>query len=428
MRVTERWLRAIAGLGASLLGCGGDDRCDPDAADTICTIAGSGEQSFGGDGGPATEAALYIPVDMTVAPDGEVWILDFNNYLVRAIDAAGTIRTVLGNGLVGDSPPMGVERVPALEAVFNHASDLVSRGDYLYLAAWHNSRIKRIRLSDMTLENFAGRGRRTYYDGDGGPALEASLDLPAAIAFAPDGNLTIMDQSNQVIRQVDGDGLIHTIVGRCIVDLDAPCSPGQQPVACPGSNKLTCGDPAMTCDHACNPGFTGDGGPALEARMAQPYGAAAEPAGRIAYDGAGNLIFVDSANHRIRKVDTAGVITTIAGSGASGPFGRGGYSGDDGPATAAHLNSPADLAIAPDGTIYFADTQNSCIRKIDPSGTISRVAGQCSPDRLAESFSGDGGSPLEAQLDRPYGLHLDGDKLYIADSYNNRIRVVNLPR
>src|SRR5688572_8605827 len=87
-----------AALGISLASCGGDGRCDPDAPGTICTIAGSGEQSFGGDLGPAVEAALYIPLDTAVSPDGEVWLLDFNNYFVRAIDAKGIIRTVIGNG------------------------------------------------------------------------------------------------------------------------------------------------------------------------------------------------------------------------------------------------------------------------------------------------------------------------------------------
>ncbi|HWU87468.1 MAG TPA: hypothetical protein VN253_09340 [Kofleriaceae bacterium] len=426
MRMTELWLYAAACLGGSLLGCGQGESCDLDAADTICTIAGSGEQSFAGDGGPATKAALYVPMDTAVSPDGELWILDFNNYVVRAIDARGNLRTVIGNGEVGDSPPTGTDRIPALDAVFNHTSDLLFHDGYLYLAAWHNSRVKRVRLSDMTMENFAGRGRRTYYDGDGGPALEASLDLPTAIAFDPSGNLAIMDQENQVIRQVDRSGAIRTIVGQCIVEDPNACGGASgQPTPCPNSNKLTCGDPATTCVRLCVPGFSGDGGPALEARMAQPFGAAIDPAGHIVYDPAGNLLFADTGNHRIRKVDTAGVITTIAGTDTSR---GGGYSGDDGLATEARLNGPRDLALAPDGTIYFTDTYNNCVRKIEPSGTIRRVAGTCSSDYADRGFAGDGGSPLDAKLNRPYGLDLVSDKLYIADSYNNRIRVVNLRR
>jgi DNA-binding beta-propeller fold protein YncE len=420
-----------AALGLPLAACGGGSRCDPDQPDVICTIAGSGVQDFAGDGGPATEAALYIPMDTAVSPDGEVWVLDFNNYVVRAIDADGVIRTVIGNGQVGDSPPPGVPSIPALEAFFNHTTDLIFQGDHLYLAAWHNSRIKRVRLSDMTLESYAGRGRRTYYDGDEGPALTASLDLPASLALDPAGNLVLMDQANQVLRMIDGAGVIHRIAGTCIANAEE-CLPGEQPAACStspkyaGSNKLACGNLDETCALNCTPGFSGDGGPALEARMAQPYGAQAEPAGHIAYDHAGNLLFADFDNHRIRKVDRAGVITTIAGTG-TGTGLRGGYSGDGGPATQAQLNGPHDLAIGPDDTIYFTDVYNNCVRQIDPAGIISTVVGRCGPDFAARGFDGEGGPPLEAKLDRPYGLDLVGKKLYVTDSYNNRVRALTLP-
>ncbi|HSK04483.1 MAG TPA: hypothetical protein VK932_24680 [Kofleriaceae bacterium] len=420
-----RSLALGAALASSLAACGGDDRCDPDAPDTICTIAGSGEQDFAGDGGPATEAALYIPVDTAVSPDGEVWVLDFNNYVVRAIDRQGKIRTVVGNGMLGDSPPDGVPSIPALEAAFNHTSDLLFHDGYLYLAAWHNARIKRVRLSDMMLENVAGRGRRLYYDGDGGPALTASLDLPSSIAIDPAGNLVIMDQGNQVIRRVDASGTIETIVGRCIADHD--CDPGDPIVACStlpqhaDSHRVACGNLSSTCNQLCYPGFAGDGGPAREARMAQPFGAATNPAGKLAYDPAGDLLFADSDNNRIRKVDAAGIITTIAGTGARG------YGGDGGPATEAQLDGPIDLAVAPDGTIYFTDHYNSCVRKIDPAGIIATAVGQCGLPVQERGFAGDGGPPLEAKLDRPFGIDLVGKKLYVSDSYNNRIRVVNLP-
>ena len=422
----SRWISLCLGaalaVGVSpLAACGGSDSCDPDASNTICTIAGNGEQGFNGERGPATEAALYVPQDTAVSPEGEVWLLDFNNYIVRAIDKNGNIHAVIGNGLVGDSPPPETPRMPALDATFNHTTDLFFHDGYLYLSAWHNSRVKRVRLSDMTIENFAGLGRRTYYDGDGGPALTASLDLPSSIALHPSGGIVIMDQANQVVRLVDAGGDIHRIAGKCVIDLDTQCAPGVQPAACPGSDKFACGDLATECVKPCTPGFSGDGGPALEARMGQPFGQAADPAGRIAYDHAGNLLFADSENNRIRKVDPAGIITTIAGTGV------GGYSGDGGPGTAAKINRPIDVAVGPDDTVYFTDVNNSCVRKIDPSGTISRVVGQCSSNPDDRGFSGDGGDPLEAKLDRPYGIDLVGKKLYVSDSYNNRIRVVNLP-
>lgn len=408
------------GLVPALAACG-ETPCDPDAPNTICTIAGSGEQGFNGENGPATQAAMYIPQDTAVSPDGEVWILDFNNYVVRAIGDDGILRTIIGNGRVGDSPDPGVPEMPAIDALFNHTSDLFFHDGYLYLAAWHNSRVKRVRLSDMMIENYAGAGKRLYFDGDGGPAILAALDLPSSIALDPGGNIVIMDQANQVIRKIDADGIIETIVGKCVVDLDAPCPAGEEPVTCPGSNKLACGNPGIECEKACTPSYGGDGGLAREARLGQPFGQAADPAGRLAYDHAGNLVFADTDNNRIRRVDPAGMITTIAGTGV------GGYAGDGGPADQAQINRPIDVEVGPDNTIYFTDVNNSCVRKIDPAGIISAVVGQCSSNLEDRGFSGDGGPPLEARLDRPYGIDLVGKKLYVSDSYNNRIRVVNLP-
>ena len=427
----------------SLTGCGGGDEgpCDPNEPNTICTIAGNGTQRWNTDFGPALEDGLYVPQDVAVAPDGEIWVLDFNNLVVRVIDKDGMIRRVIGNGEVGDDPDPGIPKMPAIEATFNHTSDLFFHDGYLYMAAWHNSRVKRVNLADMQLENFAGIGRRTFYDGDGGPALQASLDLPSSITLDPAGNIVIMDQANQVIRRINkSDGTIDRIAGMCIVDLDVPCAAGEQPRACgaatkavsgvngkavqylfPGSNKFACGNLETECEKPCTPGYSGDGGDALFARMAQPYGQAADPAGRLTYDVEGNLLFADSENNRIRKVDKNGIITTLAGTGVAG------YSGDGGPAALAKINRPIDIEVGEDGNVYFTDVDNSCIRKIDASGTISRVVGQCSANHKDRDFGGDGGNPLDAKLDRPYGIELVGKKMYVSDSYNNRIRVVNLP-
>ena len=402
-------------------GCSGDEPCDPEAPNTICTIAGNGEQGSNNvEGGPALQSALYIPQDTIVLPTGEVWVLDFNNYLVRSIDAAGAIRTVIGNGQLADAPPPGQDSILATNAGFNHTTNLFYHDGYVYLAAWHNSRIKRVRLSDGMMENYAGMGVRTKYTGDGGPAMDAALDLPSSIALTPDNQIAIMDQANQVVRKIDQDGIITRIAGKCVVD-ETPCAAGVAPVACADNNKFVCGDPATECLKACTPGFGGDGGSALEARMGQPFGQMADPAGRITFDTQGNLIFADTDNNRIRKVDTAGIITTLAGTGNAA------YSGDDGPATAADLFRPVDVAAAPDGTVYFTDVYNSCVRKVDPAGIISRVVGQCSDNPDDRGFAGDGGDPLQAKLDRPYGIDLVGNKLYVTDSYNNRVRVVNLP-
>ena len=282
----------------------------------------------------------------------------------------------------------------------------------------------------MLLENFAGLGVRTRYSGDGGPALMATVDLPNSVAIDADGNVAIMDQANQVIRQVGLDGNITTIAGKCVIELDPnmQCTDDQLTL-CPNSSKWVCGDPQVYCGttgniygtNDCTPGFAGDGGDALQLRMAQQGGQIASPSGRLAYDNGGNLIFADSGNNRIRKIDkTTNIVTTIVGNGTAG------YAGDGGDATMAELNYPVDIAIAPDDTLYFADFYNSCIRKVDPTGVISTVAGTCSSNSNDWGFDGDGGPPTKAKLNKPAGIDLEGNKLYISDTYNNRVRVVNL--
>jgi len=428
-------LASAFALTMSLIGCSDEPKCDPTVPGTICTIVGNGERGFSDDTQLATESRIDVPQDMAVAPDGSMWFLDFNSYLVRTLDKDGKLVTKIGSGLLGDSPSpedlaANVTQVPAATAFFNHTTDLVFHNGYLYLAAWHNSRVKRLNLETMLLENYAGAGKRTYYVGDDGPKAMATLDLPSSVTFDPEGNLVIMDQANQVIRRVNPDDTISRIAGKCVVD-EVPCAPGEQPVQCPApviaglpsapSNKFACGG-LGECEKPCTPSYGGDGGSCMEARMAQPFGQAADPSGRITYDANGNLIFADTGNNRIRRVTPGGIIENIAGTGEEG------YGGDDGPATAAKLNHPVDVEIGPDGAIYFTDVYNSCIRKIDASGTISRVVGMCHPDSKDWGFGGDGGDPLDALMNRPYGIEfsLDGKKMYIADSYNHRIRVVNL--
>jgi sugar lactone lactonase YvrE len=168
---------------------------------------------------------------------------------------------------------------------------------------------------------------------------------------------------------------------------------------------------------ACRAAFGGDDGPALEARFAMPVGQAADPAGRIVFDEAGNLYFADSRNHRIRRIGADGVVTTVAGSGQPG------YAGDGGPATAARIHTPVDVELGPEGALYFTDTRNSCIRRVRTDGVIETVAGRCGE----RGDSGDGGPATQALLDRPYGIGFDREgQLYIADTNNNRLRKVQL--
>lgn len=382
----------------------------PEAVGTICTLVGTGIGGSFGDEGPASLAELYMPIDIAMSPDQRLHIIDWNNHRIRAIDGTGVITTVAGSGQLGDGP-----EGPALEASFNHPTDLTFDADgRMVIAAWHNSRVKVIDAPTGMLADICGDGRRAYR-GDGDSAKAATLDLPASVAFDATGALFVMDQANQVIRRIGTDGKIERFAGQCIA---GTCQDGEVPVACQGSDKKAClVSNAEACNLPCEPGFAGDGGPALNARLAQPYGQAADPAGRIAFDASGNLYIADTGNHRIRRIDPEGTISTFAGTGVLG------WEGERVPATEAQLNAPADVEVSADGTVYVADTGNACIRAIRPDGIIETVAGICA----APGFSGDTGPATRATLNRPYGIELDAEgNLLIADTNNHRVRRVRL--
>ncbi len=362
-------------------------QCTPRAG-TICTIIGNGEAGVGANNVAGTASRTYLPQDMTLGPNGRLYFLDWNNHVVREQASDGTVRTVVGTGELSDGvdPPIppGTPRMasPALRFRLNHPTNIAfDPQGRMIIAAWHNSLIKRVTnvgMADSMIEDICGTGGRSF-GGDGGPALNAILDLPVGIVIAPTGDVYIADQANQRIRRVDGNGMINTVVGNGMA------------------------------------GFSGDNGPALMAQLRNPIGQAANPAGRIDMDSLGNLYIADTGNNVIRKVTTAGMITTFAGTGMVGA------TGDGGAATAATLNQPTDVEVGPDGTVYIADTQNSCVRAVGADGNIRTVAGRCG----MRGFDGDGGSPTLALLDRPNGVETDtGGRLFIADTYNQRIRVV----
>ncbi|MDB4929502.1 MAG: repeat-containing protein [Myxococcaceae bacterium] len=365
----------------------GPTHCTP-AAGTICTIIGNGEAGVGSNDVAGTVSRTYLPQDMTLGPNGRLYFLDWNNHVVREQAPDGTVRTVVGTGELsdGEDPPIqpGAPRVPspALRTRLNHPTSIAFDGQgNMLIAAWHNSMIKRVRnvgTAGSMIEDLCGTGGRNFA-GDGGPALMAVLDLPVGVAISPAGEVYIADQANQRIRRVNGMDVISTFVGTGMA------------------------------------GYAGDNGPALMAQLRNPVGQAASPAGRIDFDSTGNLYIADTGNNAIRRVTPAGVITTVAGTGVAGA------TGDGGPATMATLNQPTDVEVGPDGTLYIADTQNSCVRAVGADGNIRTVAGRCG----TRGFEGDGASPLMARLDRPYGVETDNaGRLFIADTYNQRIRVV----
>lgn len=411
---------------AGLAGCESDEGPAPpcEGSGVICTFMGDGIAGLGEDGVIPEKVRLYLPQDLTQGPDGRMYVMDWNNHRVRTITAEGTVLTVVGTGELGDAPDG-----PALNASLNHPTHVAfDPNGKMIMSAWHNSKVARVDLQTGQMETFCGNGARAY-GGDGGPASEAMLDLPVATAFDSSGRLYIMDQANQRVRRIEEDGTIDTVVGP-----DASFLPeGLEQVCTENENgQLVCKnckieeaeDPECEDQIAGRPqGFGGDGGPATEAFLYLPFSQSAPPAGRIEM-GPGDVLYIaDTGNHRIRAYYPDGTIDTVAGSGPAefDPVYQGGYEGDGGPATEAKLRFPVDIAVADDGTIYIADTQNSCVRRVTTDGVIDTYAGQCGK----KGFEGDGGAPDAALLNRPYGVALDdAGNLYIADTHNHRIRVV----
>ena len=357
-----------------------------DSTGTITTIAGTGEYGFGGggggNGGPATQAQLGWPFGVALDGAGNLYIADTGNSWIRKIDSTGTITTIAGTGEYG----FGGDGGPATQALLSSPTGVATDGaGNLYIADHDNHRIRRVD-STGTITTIAGT-REWGFGGDGGPAVQAQLDAPAGVAIDGAGNLYIADLNSQRIRKVDYAGTITTVAGL--------------------SELRGFG----------GGGFSGDGSLAIEAQLNTPTG--------VATDGADNLYIADRNNNRIRKVDSTGVITTVVGSGEPG-FGGGGFSGDGGLATEAHLKLPYGVALDGSGNLYIADSRNHRIRKVDSTGTITTIAGTGEIGFYAGGFGGDGGPAVEALLDVPSGVAMDGaGNLYIADRGNNRIRRVD---
>ncbi len=327
---------------------------------TIATIAG---RTFSGDGGPASQAQLYHPLGVAVDGAGNLYIADFLNNRIRKVDSIGTITTIAGTGESGFSGDAG----PATLAQLYHPLGVAVDGaDNLYIADARNHRIRKVD-STGTITTIAGTGE-SGFSGDAGPATLAQLYGPSIVAVDGADNLYIADARNHRIRKVDSTGMIETIAGTGVR------------------------------------GFGGVGEPATQTRFDYPRG--------VAVDGAGNIYITDQYNHRIRKVDSTGTITTIAGTGQRG------FSGDEGPATQAQLSYPSGMALDGAGNIYIPDTVNHRIRKVDSTGTITTIAGTGQ-----RGFSGDEGPATQAQLNNPRGVAVDGaGNIYIADQHNHRIR------
>jgi sugar lactone lactonase YvrE len=279
-------------------------------------------------------------------------------------EVAYTISTAAGNGAQG----FGGDGGPAIEAKLNHPCAVaVDREGALYIADSSNHRIRKVGR-DGKIATLAGTGQPGF-GGDGGPAAQAQLQGPYGVSVDRHGNVYVADQRNNRVRKITAHGTISTVAGN-----------GKR-------------------------GFVGDGGPAIGAALAGPNATVS--------DADGNLYIADSGNHRVRKVSPDGMITTIAGT-------KQGYAGDGGPAVGAKLNLPAALALDGKGTLYIGDFLNHVVRKVSPDGVIQTVAGTGE-----RGFNGDGLPATRAQLNEPGGVGIATDgSLLIADGLNFRVRRV----
>ena len=339
--------------------------CEAGATATIRTLAGTGVEDYGGDGGAAVDAQLDSPVGVAVDASGNVYVGDTGNDRIRRIAPDGTISTFAGTGVRGYGGDGGAAVDAQLSAPYGVAVDASGN---VYVVDSINDRIRRI-APDGTISTFAGTGRAGY-GGDGGPAAEAQFNRPFGVALDAAGNVYVADFFNHRIRRIAPDGTISTFAGT-----------GEQ-------------------------GYAGDGGPAVDAQLNSPTD--------VAVDASGNVYVADFFNHRIRRIAPDGTISTFAGTGESG------YGGDGGPAAEAQLNRPWGVAVDASGTVYVADESNDRIRLIGPDGTITAFAGTG-----RRGHAGDGGPAVEARLNVPRGVAVDASgNVYVADWGNHRVRLI----
>ena len=341
-----------------------------DEAGILRTVAGTGEKGYSGDLHLAIEAKLNGPNFAFFDADGSFYIAEPLGQHIRKVDPSGIITTFAGGGIpaLGDGGPATAGQFfPAESVAFDSAGNF-------YIADLANNRVRKVTRATGLITTFAGTGVAGFL-GDDGPATAAQLSFPAAVAVDPAGNVYIADSTSRRIRKVDTDGVITRFAGTGVS------------------------------------GSLGDGGPAVNAQVFNPNG--------LAVDCVGNLYISELGGHKVRKVDAQTLkISLVAGSGFVG------FGGDGGPATApeAKLDAPVGIAADCAGNVYIADTGNSRIRRVDAvTHVITTVAGNG-----VNGFGADGVLAKETPLNFPTDVEIDAaGNLLIADAGNNRIRTVD---
>jgi hypothetical protein len=435
-----------------------------DASGIIHTVAGNHIYGFSGDGGPATLAQISFAEDVLADTTGNFYIADTGNRRVRKVDSTGKITTYAGNGEFGNTGSGG----PAISASIAQPAGLLISGGKLHISTAGN--IWDVTLSTQIINIVAGYSDGTTgFNGDGKPVLSTAFSGPWGMTSDGAGDLIVADVGNARIRKISSSSqLVTTIAGGYVGDGGRATAAslndylgsaehiafdpqGNLYIADVDNHRVRKVSPTGTITTFAGTGiqgYSGDGGLASAAQLNFP--------GAVAADGNGNIYIGDGGNGVIRKVDSSGTITTFSnvvlyfyvalavdGGGniyaadglwavwkitpdgsssiVAGVVGAIGYNGDEVPATQAWLNEPSGIAVDGAGNLFISDTYNSRIRKVDASGTISTIAGTGTP-----GFGGDGGPATSAMVYYTDDVALDTrGNLYIADTFNSRIRVVN---
>lgn len=355
----------VACLATVLLACAGTGAVAAGTAEgpRIYTMAGSSERGFGGDGGPNAGAIFNGPRRLVFGQDG-ILVADVYNHRVRKLGYDGKVTTVAGTGVPGDSGDGG----PAVAAQLNQPASVVALADGGFLVAdRENSKVRKV-SADGSISTVAG-GRREDRDDDEGPRLEYPQDL----SLTAEGGFLVADARADRVLEVKPNGNMRSVAGT-----------GRR-------------------------GFSGDGGPAVGARLSDPRGLVALPGG--------GFLVADSGNDRVRRVDPDGRISTVAGTGVEG------FSGDGGPANAAQLNTPVGLALIPGFGYLIADRLNHRVRYVSEQGTIDTFVGTGEG-----AFNGDEFAPALTHLNEPRGMAVAAGLVLIADATNNRVRLWYTPQ